>query len=85
MRMTMTRRRSTQHVNTAKKTSHPHWRCWWRPDVMCRSYNQKRHVEQVCKKKKKQQGMQIAQKIDDEKEEYLFVATCFASDITSET
>jgi len=42
-------------------------------------------VEQVCKKKKKQQGMQIAQKIDDEKEEYLFVATCFASDITSET
>ena len=52
---------------------------------MCRSYNQKRHVEQVCKKKKKQQGMQIAQKIDDEKEEYLFVATCFASDITSET
>ena len=50
---------------------------------MCRSYNQKGHVEKVCKRK--QQGAQIAQKTDDEKEEYLFVTTCFASDITSET
>jgi len=34
-----------------KKTSHPHWRCWWRPDVVCRSCNQKGNVEKVCKRK----------------------------------
>jgi len=50
---------------------------------MCRSCNLKGHVEKVCKRK--QQEAQIAQETDDEKEEYLFVATCFASDITSET
>ena len=66
-----------------KKTSHPHWRCWWRPDVVCRSCNQKGHVEKVCKRK--QQEAQIAQETDYKKEEHLFVATCFASDITSET
>jgi len=31
-----------------KKNSHPHWRCWWRPDVVCRSCNRKGHVEKVC-------------------------------------
>jgi len=51
--------------------------------VVCKSCNQKGHVEKVCKRK--QQGAQIAQETDDEKEEYLFVETCFASDITSET
>jgi len=50
--------------------------------MVCRSYNQKGHVEKVCKRK--QQETQIAQETDDEKE-HLFVATCFASDITSET
>jgi len=39
-------------------------------------------VEKVCKRK--QQGAQIAQETNDEKEDHLFVATCFASDITSE-
>jgi len=66
-----------------KKTNHPHWKCWWRPDVVCRSCNQKGHVEKVCKRK--QQKVQISQETDDEEEELLFVATCFASDITSET
>jgi len=51
--------------------------------VVCRSCNQKGCIEKVCKRK--QQGAQIAQETDDEKEEHLFVATCFASDITSET
>ena len=50
--------------------------------MVCRSYNQKVHVEKVCKRKK--QGEQIAQETDDEKEEHLFVATCFANNITSE-
>ena len=40
-------------------------------------------MEKVCKRK--QQEVQIAQEIDDEKEELLFVATCFASDITNKT
>jgi len=50
--------------------------------VVCRSCNQKGHMEKVCKRK--QQEVQIAQ-TDDEKEELLFVATCFGSDITNET
>jgi len=50
---------------------------------VCRSCNQKGYVEKVCKRK--QQGAQIAQETDDEKEKHLFVATCFASDIASET
>jgi len=49
---------------------------------VCRSYNQKGHVEKVCKRK--QQGMQIAQETNDEKEEHLFLATCFANNITIE-
>jgi len=40
-------------------------------------------VEKVCKRK--QQEVQIAQETDDEEEELIFVATCFASDIASET
>jgi len=51
--------------------------------VVCRSYNQKDYVEKVCKRK--QQEVQIAHETVDEKEEHLFVVTCFASDITSET
>jgi len=70
---------SCQHC---KKTNHPHWKCWWRPDVVCSSYNQKGHMEKVCKRK--QQEVQIAQETDDKEEEFLFVATCFASDITNE-
>jgi len=27
---------SCQHC---KKTNHPHWKCWWRPDVVCSSCN----------------------------------------------
>jgi len=27
-----------------KKTNHPHWKCWWRPDVVCRSCNGKGHM-----------------------------------------
>ena len=52
--------------------------------MVCRSCNQKGHVEKVCKRK--QQEVQIAQESDDEEEEeLLFVVTCFTSDITSET
>jgi len=40
-------------------------------------------MEKVCKRK--QQEVQIAQETDDKEEEFLFVATCFASDITNET
>jgi len=40
-------------------------------------------VDKVCKRK--QQEVQISQETDDKKKELLFVATCFASDITNET
>jgi len=49
--------------------------------VVCSSCNRKGYMEKVCKRK--QQEVQIAQETDDEKEELLFVATCFASDITN--
>jgi len=71
---------SCQHC---KKTNHPLWKCWWRPDVVYSSCNQKGHMEKVCKRK--QQEVQNAQETDDKKEELRFVATCFASDITNET
>ena len=78
----MTRRRSTQHVNTAKKLL-IHIGDVGGDPIWCRSCNQKGHVEKVCKRK--QQEVQIAQETDDEKKELLLVATCFASDITNET
>ncbi|XP_071933991.1 uncharacterized protein [Coffea arabica] len=64
-----------------KKTSHLQQYCWWRPDVQCRSCNQKGHVEKVCKNNRRDQHAQVA---DQQEEEQLFVATCFASKISSE-
>ncbi|XP_071917228.1 uncharacterized protein [Coffea arabica] len=64
-----------------KKTSHLQQYCWWRPDVQCRSCNQKGHVEKVCKNNRKDQHAQVA---DQQEDEQLFVATCFASKISSE-
>nr|GMC80153.1 Retrovirus-related Pol polyprotein from transposon RE1 [Ipomoea batatas] len=50
-----------------------------RPDVKCFSCNQMGHVKEVCKDKPQQ-----AQVVDEEQEEdQLFVATCFASQISS--
>jgi len=40
-------------------------------------------MENLCKRK--QQEVQIAQETDDKEEEFLFVVTCFASDITNKT
>jgi len=55
-----------------KKSSHPHWRCWWRPEVVCRSCNQKGHVEKVCKRKcrdlKITTGMAVQIKTNEKKE-----------------
>ena len=77
----MTRRRSTQHVNTAKKLL-IHIGDVGGDPIWCRSCNQKGHVEKVCKRK--QQGTQIAEETDDAKEKRCFVSTCFANNITSE-
>jgi len=49
---------SCQHC---KKTNHPHWKYWWRPDVVCSSCNQKGHMEKVYKRK--QQEVQIAKRL----------------------
>ena len=65
-----------------KKTTHQTWRCWFRPNVVCRACNQKGHVEKVCKNKQK--GEQKAQVVDQPWEEQLFVATCFAGNNSSE-
>jgi len=42
---------------TLQKTSHPHGRCWWRPDVCVGPAIKKDYVGKVCKRK--QQGAQI--------------------------
>lgn len=68
-----------------KKTSHTENFCWWRPSVKCRACNQLGHVEKVCKNKANQQGQQaqIAEN-QEQDEEKLFVATCYATNCSSE-
>ncbi|TXG47842.1 hypothetical protein EZV62_027136 [Acer yangbiense] len=67
-----------------KKTSHTENFCWWRPGVKCRACNQLGHVEKVCKNKTNQQGQQaqIAEN-QEQDEEKLFVATCYATNCSS--
>jgi hypothetical protein len=61
-----------------KKTNHLQKYCWWRPDIKCRKCNQLGHMEKICKSKTNLQENE-AQVADQQQEEQLFVATCFAS------
>ena len=68
-----------------KKTTHLEKYCWYRPDIQCRSCKQLGHMEKVCKNKNKQQQDQQARVVDDQQlqEKQVFVATCYASKISS--
>ncbi|CAL5331407.1 unnamed protein product [Camellia sinensis] len=65
-----------------KKTNHPQSKCWWRPDIKCRKCNQLGHIEKVCRSKQQQEGE--AKMVDQQEEEHLFVASCYASKSSNE-
>ncbi|XP_038904297.1 uncharacterized protein LOC120090652 [Benincasa hispida] len=56
--------------------NHPHFRCWRRPDVNCRSHLLG-HIERFCKEAKTQQQGGAHVGVHQE-EDQLFVATCFS-------
>ena len=65
------------------KKGHPSFKCWRRPDAKCSKCNQMGHENVICKNKNQQQRDE-AQVDDQEKEDHLFVATCFMSYEASE-
>ncbi|TYI22699.1 hypothetical protein ES332_A06G120700v1 [Gossypium tomentosum] len=60
-----------------KKTNHLPKKCWWRPDVKCRKCGSIGHIERVCKP---QQHKEAKASIDQQEDEFLFMATCFSND-----
>jgi len=69
-----------QHFN---RKSHPHFKCWRRPDAKCNKCNQMGHEVVICINKNQQHGEE-AQIADQEEEDQLFVASCFSGIESSE-
>ncbi|KAG6535304.1 hypothetical protein ZIOFF_000269 [Zingiber officinale] len=65
------------------KKGHPPFKCWRRPDAKCRKCNQMGHEAVICKNKNPQQEEET--KVADQDEDQLFVATCFASNVETES
>ena len=63
-----------------KKTNHPQRKCWWRPDIKCRKCGQIGHMEKICKSQQHEAEVNDA---EQNQEEQLFVATCFATSNSS--
>ncbi|KAI3423526.1 Protein kinase domain-containing protein [Psidium guajava] len=66
------------------KKGHPPFKCWRRPDAKCRKCNQTGHEAIICENKNPQQ-VEEAKLVDQEEEDQLFVATCFAGSEASES
>ncbi|KAA8531791.1 hypothetical protein F0562_006492 [Nyssa sinensis] len=66
------------------RKGHLPFKCWRRPDAKCSKCNQLGHEAVICKGKAQQQEVE-AQVADQEVEDQLFVATCFASSSSSES
>ncbi|KAA8550126.1 hypothetical protein F0562_001810 [Nyssa sinensis] len=66
------------------RKGHPPFKCWRRPDAKCSKCNQLGHEAVICKGKAQQQEVE-AQVADQEVEDQLFVATCFATSSSSES
>ncbi|XP_025984111.1 uncharacterized protein LOC114408300 [Glycine soja] len=61
-----------------KKTNHYKKKCWWRPYIKCRKCGKLGHVKQICK------SLEEARvSMEQQEEEQLFVATCFATSNSS--
>ncbi|KAG6509172.1 hypothetical protein ZIOFF_034563 [Zingiber officinale] len=71
------------------KKGHPPFKCWRRPDAKCRKCNQMGHEAVICKKKNPQQEEEAKvadqDEFADQDEDQLFVATCFASNVETES
>nr|GMD88070.1 Retrovirus-related Pol polyprotein from transposon RE1 [Ipomoea batatas] len=63
-----------------KKTNHPQRKCWWRPDVKCRKCGKTGHMERICKSQQHEEAKASTEQNDDDQ---LFVATCFATSNSS--
>ena len=55
--------------------SHPHFKCWRRPNAKCTKCNRMRHEVVIHKNKNQQHGEDA--EVDDQEGDQLFVATCF--------
>lgn len=65
------------------KKGHPPFKCWRRPDAKYSKCNQMGHEAVICKNKNQQQREET-KVADQEEEDQLFVATCFAGSEASE-
>jgi len=63
------------------KIGHPPFKCWRRPNVKCEKCNKIGHHVRFCKFQQKNE----AQVPDEQEEEQLFAATCFASKNSTES
>ena len=66
------------------KKGHSSFKCWRRPDAKCSKCNQMGHEAVICKSKNQQQGEE-AKVANQDEEDQLFVATCFAGSEESES
>ncbi|KAE8666818.1 hypothetical protein F3Y22_tig00112491pilonHSYRG00346 [Hibiscus syriacus] len=71
---------SCQHYG---KKGHPPHKCWRRPDVRCNKCKLLGHIAKICKSKEKYQ--QSEAQVVEQKEDQLFVASCFATSIANES
>jgi hypothetical protein len=76
-------KRSYPPCQHCRRTGHPPFKCWKRPDAKCNKCNQLGHAAVICKNK-----FQIreanAQVADQDDEDQMFVATCFSTRSSSE-
>lgn len=64
------------------KKGHPPFKCWKRPDVKCGKCNKMGHDEKICRSE--YYHKENAQMANEQEEEQLFVASCFASSSSSD-
>eukprot|EP00256_Glycine_max_P032673 XP_006577564.1 uncharacterized protein LOC102666775 [Glycine max] len=65
------------------KMGQPPFKCWRRPNAKCSKYNQLGHEAVICKRKF-QQPEANAQVVEQNEEDYIFVATCYLMRSSSE-
>ncbi|XP_047268039.1 uncharacterized protein LOC107871627 [Capsicum annuum] len=66
------------------KIGHTPFKCWKRPDAKCIKCNHLGHEAIICKNKTQQKDAE-ARFVDDQEEYQLFVASCLASSVSSES